>query len=243
MEDAVDTLDGVDLDGDVAMDRDGEDEEDKEEEDEKEEEELDQEEEEDEDEDNSKESQTIGHGEMVNTSAGDTDTMVDYEPTVLHEHGQEMRGHTPWPQPPAPALRPQILDPRPQPRTLETHTFSGLEFLGIVTAQKAHSAAPTLREAEAAGNTSDANVDQQLIRDSAGGDSLPNVPPGMSHFRMSPSPMSLSPMSISLRRARIAQKARSELFLGLQRQRPFGLGSGSCLVSIRCCNLIISGTD
>jgi hypothetical protein len=39
---------------------------------------------------------------------------------------------------------------------------------------------PTLREAEAAGNTSDVDVDvdvdQRLQIESAGGDSLPNVP-------------------------------------------------------------------
>ena len=35
---------------------------------------------------------------------------------------------------------------------------------------------PTLREAKAAGNTSDVDVDQQLPIESAGGDSLPDVP-------------------------------------------------------------------
>ena len=48
----------------------------------------------------------IGQGEMVNTSADDGDTMVDDEPTVLPEQGQQMRKHTPWPQPPVPAPRP-----------------------------------------------------------------------------------------------------------------------------------------
>jgi len=36
---------------------------------------------------------------------------------------------------------------------------------------------PTRREAETAGNRSDVDVDQQLLGESAGGDSLPNVPP------------------------------------------------------------------
>jgi hypothetical protein len=36
--------------------------------------------------------------------------------------------------------------------------------------------APTLREAEAAGNSSDFDVGEQLLSESAGGDSLPNVP-------------------------------------------------------------------
>ena len=35
---------------------------------------------------------------------------------------------------------------------------------------------PTLREAEASGNTSDLNVDQQLLSKSAGGDNPPNTP-------------------------------------------------------------------
>jgi len=176
MEDDVDALDGVDLDGNADMKRDGDDEKDEEEDDEKEEEEVDEEEDEDEDEDNGKEPRTIGQGEMVNTSADDADTMVDKQLTVLPEQGQEMREHTPWPQPPAPAQWPQTPEPRPWPRTPETNTLSGLEVLGLVTPQKPRPAAPTLREAEAAGNTSDVDVDQQQHGELAGGDSLPNVP-------------------------------------------------------------------
>jgi len=48
--------------------------------------------------------------------------------------------------------------------------------LGLVTPQKPHPAVPTQREAEAAGNISDVEVDQQLVIESAGGDSLPDVP-------------------------------------------------------------------
>ena len=113
---------------------------------------------------------------MVNPSADNADTMVDDQPTMLPEQGQEMREHTPRPQPLAPAPRPQTPKPRPRPRTPETHTLSGLEFLGLVTPQKPHPAAPTLREAEAAGNTLDVDVDQQLLGESAGGDRLPDVP-------------------------------------------------------------------
>jgi len=137
---------------------------------------VDEEEDEDEDEDNGKEPRTIGQGEMVNPSTDHADTMVDDQPTMLPEQGQEMREHTPQPQPPAPAPRPQTPEPRPRPRTPETHTLSGLEFLGIVMPQKPRAAAPTLREAEAAGNTSDVDVDQQLLGGSAGGDSLLDVP-------------------------------------------------------------------
>jgi len=48
--------------------------------------------------------------------------------------------------------------------------------LGLVTPQKPRPAVPTFREAEAAGNTFDVDVDQQLLGKSAGGDNLPNVP-------------------------------------------------------------------
>jgi len=177
MEDDVDAPDGVDLDGDVDMERDGDDEE---EEDEKkedeEEEEVDENEEEDKDEDDGKEHRTIGQGEMLNTSADDVDTIEDDQQIVLPEQCQEMREHTPWPQPPAPAPRPQTPDPCPRPQTPETHPLSGLEHLGLVTPQKPRLAVPTQREAKAAGNTSDVDVDQQLLIESAGGDSLPDVP-------------------------------------------------------------------
>jgi hypothetical protein len=45
-----------------------------------------------------------------------------------------------------------------------------------VTPQKPRPAVPTLREAEAAGNTWDVDVNQQLRIESAGGDSLSDVP-------------------------------------------------------------------
>jgi hypothetical protein len=179
MEDDVDAPDGVDLDGDVDMERDGDDDEveDKEAEDKEKEDE-----EEDKYEDDGKEPRTIGQGEMVNPSADDADTMVDDEPTVLPEQGQgmeqgqEMREHTPRPQPLVPAPRPQTPEPPLQPLTPETHTLCGLEFLGFVTPQKPRPVVPTLREAEAARKTLDVNVEQQLLGKSAGGDSLPDCP-------------------------------------------------------------------
>jgi hypothetical protein len=113
---------------------------------------------------------------MVNTSADDADTMVDDEPAVLPEHGREMHEYTPRPQPPAAAPRPQTPEPSPRPRTPETHTLSGLVFLGLVTPQKPRPVAPTLREAERAGNTSDVDLEQQLLSKSSGGNNLPDVP-------------------------------------------------------------------
>jgi len=89
------------------------------------------EDEEEENEHDRKEPRTIGQGEMVNTSADDVDTMVDDQPIVLPEQGQEMCEYTPRPQTP----RPETPEPRPRPRTPETHPLSGLEHLGIVTPQ------------------------------------------------------------------------------------------------------------
>jgi hypothetical protein len=45
-----------------------------------------------------------------------------------------------------------------------------------VTPQKPRPVAPTLREGEAAGNTSDVDVEQQLLGKLAGGDCLPDGP-------------------------------------------------------------------
>ena len=94
---------------------------------------------------------------------------------MLPVQGQEMPEYTPGPQPPAPAPWPQTPEPHPRPRTPETHPLRGLEYLGLVTPLKPCSAVPTLQQVEAARNTSDVDVDQQLLIESAGGDSLPDV--------------------------------------------------------------------
>jgi len=47
---------------------------------------------------------------------------------------------------------------------------------GACDPAKPRPAAPTLREAEAAGNTSDVDVEQQLLRESAGGNNLSDIP-------------------------------------------------------------------
>jgi hypothetical protein len=117
---------------------------------------------------------------MVNTSADDVVTMVDDQPIVLPEQGQEIRKHTPRPQTLATAPRPQALERRLRLRTPETHPLSGLVHLEFVTPQNPHPAVPTLQDAEAAGNTSDVDVDvdvdQQRLIQSPGGDSLSDVP-------------------------------------------------------------------
>jgi hypothetical protein len=135
MEDDVNAPDRVDYDDDVDMERDGDDDEEEaeEKEDDEEVEEEDEDEEEDMDKDDGKEFRTIGQGEIVKTSADDADTMADDEPTVQLQQGKDICGHTPRPQPLAPAPQQQTLEPPPRLRTPETHTFSGLEFLGLLT--------------------------------------------------------------------------------------------------------------
>jgi len=169
----VDAPYGVDLASDGDMKRDGEDEEEEDEEEEDEEEE--EEEDVDEDDDDGKEPWTIGQGEMVNTSPDNADTMVDDEPTVLPGQRQEMCKYIPWPQPLAPTPRQQTPAPRSLPHTPETHLLRVLEHLGLVRPQKPCAAARTLREAEAAGNTTHLDMDQQLLGESAGGNSLSHV--------------------------------------------------------------------
>jgi hypothetical protein len=56
-----------------------------------------------------------------------------------------------------------------------THTLSGLEFLGLVLPQKPRPAVPTVRVDEAARNTSDVDVEQHLLSESAGCYGLPDV--------------------------------------------------------------------
>jgi len=162
MVDDVDTLCGIDLDGNLDMAWDGDDEE-KEDEEEKDEEEEDKDEEEAEDEDDDKEPRTIGLGEMVNTLADDVDTMVEDQPIVLPEQTQDKREYTPRPQPLWHAPLPQTLEPRPLPWTPEMCPLSRLVFFIAGTLHKPSPVVPTLREAEAARNTSDVDVDQQQL--------------------------------------------------------------------------------
>ena len=103
MEVDADTTDGVALDGDVDKERYGDDEEEEDQE------------EDDEDDDDGKEPQMIGQEERTNTSADDVDTMVDNQPIVLPEQGEEMHEHTPLPQPPAPAPPSHTAEPRSRP--------------------------------------------------------------------------------------------------------------------------------
>jgi len=102
--------------------------------------------------------------------------------------------------------------------------------------QQLRPAVPILREAEAAGNTSDVDVDvdHQLLIESVGGDSLPDVP-------LPDVPLPDLPLP----------KARTDGLVGENRTSPrvaeeaivieFRLRSGSYLVRFLCSNLLISG--
>jgi hypothetical protein len=65
--------------------------------------------------------------------------------------------------------------------------------------------APTLRDAGAAGNISDVDVEQQLLGESAGGYSLPDVHLPDFHLPDVPLQMSLSLMSLSLKSAQMIE--------------------------------------
>ena len=109
----MDSLYGIDLDGNLDMEKDGDDdkdEDDKEEDDENQKKEA---EKEDKNVDDGKKPWIIGQGEMLNLLADNGYTMVDDQPIVLSEQGQEMRKHSPQEQPPAPAQWPQIPEPSP----------------------------------------------------------------------------------------------------------------------------------
>jgi hypothetical protein len=106
LEDNVEAPDDMNLDWDLDMGMDGDDE--KEEDEEEHAEEV-----EDEDEDDGNEPETIGQGEMVIISADDVDSMVDDDPILHSEQGQEMCEHTPQQQPTASAPEPQTPGPHP----------------------------------------------------------------------------------------------------------------------------------
>jgi len=227
MEDDVDAPDGVDLDGHVYIEKNGDDEEEKDEEEEiKVVEDEKEEEEENEDEDDGKKPQTISQGEIVNTSADDIDTMVEHQPIVLPDQGLEMHKHTPRPQSLASDQPPQTPERSPQPSMPETDSPSRLENLRLVTLQKPRLVVPSLQEDQAAGITSDVDVDQQLLGKSAGGNCLPDVP---------------------------LPEAHPDDFVGVEWTSPciaeeamvvaFWLELGCCLVCFLCSDQFISGID
>ena len=223
--DDEDAPDGVDLDGDVDMERDGEDEEEEyeEEEDEEEEDEV----EEHEEENDGKEHWTISQGEMVNSSADNVYTMLDQYPILLPEQGQEMNEHTPRPEPPAPANRQQTLERCVRPQTPETHPQRGLDDLGLVTAQKPRQMVPCLREAEAARNTSDVDVDQQLLCESAGDDSLPDV-------HLPDVPLTSAPLPVARPNGSVGEEWTSLRVAEVAMVVGFWFGSSSRLVRFLC---------
>jgi len=105
--------------------------------------------------------------------------------------------------------------------------------------QKPRPAVPTLRDAEAAENTSNVNVDQQLLCKLAGGDGLPNVPlpnvplpnvilPNAPHLEACPDG--------SVRKERSSPRVAEKAMIVV-----FRFWSGSCPVRFLCSNLFLSG--
>jgi hypothetical protein len=123
--------------------------------------------------------------------------------------------------------------------------------LGIVTPQKPRPAVPTLRQAEAAGNTSDVDVNQQLLIKSAVGDSLSDVPLSDDHLPNVPhpdDPLPYDPLPDDpLPEVRLDGLVGEELVSPRIAEEAmvvaFGLGSGSSLLQFLCSNLFISGID
>ena len=210
----------------------------------------DEDEEEDQDEDDGKDPRKISQGETVHTSADIVDTMVDDQPVVLAAQGQEMRGHTPRPQPSVSFRRPQTMEPHVLPRTPETYPLSGLEHLGRVMPQKTRPVVSTLREADAAGNTSDMDVDidldvdQQLLIESAGGDSLPDVPIrklALPDVPLPEVPVPDVPRSEACPDCLVGEELTSSWVAEEAMVVAFSIGSCSCLVRFLCSNLFITG--
>jgi len=94
----------------------------------------------------------------------------------------------------------------------------------------------TLREAEPAGNTSDVEVDQQLRCESAGGESLPDVPqPDL--------PLPVAPLRDPHLEGSVSEVWTSPRVVKQVMDVVLGLWSVSCLVLLLCSNLCISGID
>jgi hypothetical protein len=92
--------------------------------------------------------------------------------------------------------------------------------------QKPHPAEPTPPQAEAAGNTSAVDVDQQLLIKSAGGDCRPDVP--------LPEARPDGSEGVELTSPHVEEMA---IVVG------FWFGSGSCLIRFLCSTLFIAHTD
>ena len=99
-----------------------------------------------------------------------------------------------------------------------------------MTPQRLHPVVPTLREAEAAGNISDADMDQHLLRESASGDSLPDVLLPDDHFP--DGHITVARLDGLVREHRMSPHIADEAMVAA-----FGLGSGSGLFHCLCSNL------
>jgi hypothetical protein len=115
---------------------------------------------------------------------------------------------------------------------------------------------PTLRQAEAVGNTSDVDVNQQLLIESADGDSLSDVP--LLNVPLPEVPLPDVPLpdvplpdvplpDVPLPEVRpvgsVGEESTSPRGAEEAMVVAFGIGLGSCLVCFLCSNLFIPGID
>jgi len=162
--------------------------------------------------------------------------MVDNQSIVLLEHGLEMGEHTPWLWLPVHDPGPRTPEPPTWPWTPETHPPSGLVFLALGRSQKPRLAVPTLLIVEAARDTSDVDVDLQLLGESAGGDSLPDIPaPDV--------PLPVVPLTAVRPDDSVGEKCTSPLSAEEAMVIAFILWLGSWFVCFLCCIQFISGTN
>jgi hypothetical protein len=101
---------------------------------------------------------------------------------------------------------------------------------GVCDATNSHRAVPTVRQSEAATNASDVDVDQQLLRKSAGGDRLADVPlPNV--------PLPDAYLTEGSQDGSVGEVPTSPFAAGEEIVIVFGLGSCSCLVRFLYSNL------
>jgi hypothetical protein len=110
-----------------------------------------------------------------------------------------------------------------------------------VKPEKPCAAVPPLREAKAAGNTSYVDVDQQLLIESAGGDSLPDVI--LPDVTLPDVHLPDVPLPEAHPDGSVGEKCISSPVAEAAMVVAFGLGSDSCLVRVLCYNLFISSID
>jgi len=100
---------------------------------------------------------------------------------------------------------------------------------------------PTLLDAEAAGKTSDVDLNQQLLIELAGGDGLTDVP--VRDVPLYDVPVPDVPLPKVCPDGSVGEKSTRPSVADETMVVAFRVGSGRCLVRGLCCNLFSSGID